>query len=78
MKTAKHIFVAICFLFCAAEIFLAQAPRPTPLAFGMHRLADVRMRDVCILVDEKTKTYYAISSGFAPNKEGFRNSAVRA
>jgi arabinan endo-1,5-alpha-L-arabinosidase len=36
------------------------------------------MRDVCILVDEKTKTYYAISSGRAPDKEGFRNSAVRA
>ena len=31
-----------------------------------------------MLADEKTKTYYAISSGRAPDKEGFRNSAVRA
>ena len=55
-----------------------QPSPPTPLRFGTHRLADVRMRDVCILVDERTKTYYAISSGRAPAKEGFSNAAVRA
>jgi arabinan endo-1,5-alpha-L-arabinosidase len=78
MKTAKLLFVSIYLLFCAVSAFDAQTPRPTPIAFGTHLLADVRMRDVCILADEKTKTYYAISSGFAPNKESFKNSAVRA
>jgi hypothetical protein len=36
------------------------------------------MRDICILVDEKTETYYAISSGHAASKDGFANAAVRA
>ncbi len=78
MKTANLIFISMYLLFCAAAVVSAQTPRPTPLPFGTHRLADVRMRDVCILTDEKTKTYYAISSARAPDKEGFRNPAVRA
>ena len=56
----------------------APLPTFTPLPFGTHKLDNTRMRDVCILVDEKTKTYYAISSGRAPSKEGFKNSSVRA
>lgn len=78
MNTSKLIFVSVCLLLFASDNSYSQTPRPTPLAFGTHRLADFRMRDACILVDEKNKTYYAISSGFAPTKEGFRNSAVRA
>jgi beta-xylosidase len=77
MNYAKFLFVTICLIGAVCANY-AQTPRPTPLAFGTHRLADVRMRDVCILVDEKTKTYYAISSGRAPDKKGFRNAAVRA
>lgn len=71
------LFVILTMLLFVNCIF-AQTPRPTPLAFGTHKLADVRMRDICILVDEKTKTYYAISSGRAPSKDGFANAAVRA
>lgn len=81
MNPTKFIF-AFAFLLLGANNFYAQTPQPTPqptpLAFGTHRLADVRMRDVCILADEKTKTYYAISSGRAEAREGFRNSSVRA
>jgi len=76
MNQPKLIFSVLFVLLLAAAVY-AQ-PRPKPLEFGTHRLADVRMRDVCILVDEKTKTYYAISSGFAPPKEGFGSAAVRA
>jgi len=77
MNQPKLILTSLILLLLGASAH-SQTPRPTPLAFGTHLLADVRMRDVCILFDEKTKTYYAISSAFAPNKEGFRNSAVRA
>lgn len=76
MQQAKIIIFCLILLFSANGF--AQTPRPTPMPFGKYKLADVRMRDVCILTDEKTKTYYAISSGRAPNKEGFRNAAVRA
>src|SRR5262245_11532776 len=40
-------------------------------------LADVRMRDVCILADEATKTYYAISSTMAASVEGGRRPSLR-
>jgi arabinan endo-1,5-alpha-L-arabinosidase len=40
-------------------------------------LANVRMRDVCILADEKTKTYYAVSSTMAYSVEGGRRPALR-
>jgi arabinan endo-1,5-alpha-L-arabinosidase len=80
----KYVFTLL-FLFFTFDV-TAQTPPPTPaparaftpLPFGTYKLPDVRMRDVCILVDEKTKTYYAISSGRAPAKDGFKNSAVRA
>lgn len=35
------------------------------------------MRDVCILADAATRTYYAISSTMAPVREGFARAAVR-
>lgn len=82
----KIILILAIFVFSSITFF-SQTPapspqnpvrRPAPLQFGTYKLADVRMRDVCILVDEKTKTYYAISSSFAPTKDGFRNAAVRA
>lgn len=73
----KNISAIICVLFGVFAAY-SQTPSPTPLQFGTHKLENVRMRDVCILVDEKTKTYYAISSGRAPAKDGFKNSAVRA
>src|SRR4051794_7411170 len=41
-------------------------------------LADIRMRDVCILADPLTKTYYAISSGYDPRAVGYGGSFVRA
>lgn len=44
---------------------------------GRVLLADVRMRDVCILADEASKTYYAISSTVVP-QGGSRIPAIRA
>ena len=41
---------------------------------GAAHLADLRMRDVCILADDATKTYYAVSSTSVPNN----GPAVRA
>ena len=40
-------------------------------------LADVRMRDVCILADPLTKTYYVVSSTMAGTVEGGRRPALR-
>ena len=76
MNQRSFVYIFLILLFSQAAF--AQTPRPTPLPFGTYKLPDVRMRDVCILTDEKTKTYYAISSGRAAAKEGFRNAAVRA
>lgn len=78
MNKIKNVFLLLCLVGCAVIGASAQTPRPAPMAFGAYKLADVRMRDVCILVDQKNKTYYAISSGSAPPKDGFRNAAVRA
>jgi arabinan endo-1,5-alpha-L-arabinosidase len=78
MKIFKLIFVSICLLLCTIGGLYAQTPRPAPLLFGMHRLADVRMRDADILADEKTKTYYIISSGYSPAKVGYGDSYIRA
>lgn len=77
MNSIKFIVAFVALLLVNSSVF-SQTARPTPLPFGTYKLADVRMRDVCILADEKTKTYYAISSGRAAAKEGFRNAAVRA
>lgn len=74
---ASSVLILIA-LFMANTNFHAQTVRPMPLASGTYKLADVRMRDVCILADAKTKTYYAISSGRSEAKAGFKNAAVRA
>ena len=80
----KKLFTIFPLLFAGVFSLNAQTPAPSPspsqtsLQFGIYKLEHTRMRDVCILLDEKTKTYYAVSSGRAPAKEGFRNSAVRA
>lgn len=36
---------------------------PPPRSSGPARLADIRLRDSCILPDEATKTYYLVSAG---------------
>ena len=69
MKTFEHIWLLVCLRrFCVVT---------TVKPFDNVKLADVRMRDVCILADEKTKTYYAISSTMANNVEGGRRPALR-
>lgn len=73
----KLLFVIFC-IACAASGVVAQPFAVEQKPFGKYRLEEVRMRDTCILVDEKTKTYYAISSTQAPPKEGFRRASVQA
>ena len=59
-------------LLALAQSALGQAPAVTKTD-----LSNIRMRDVCILADEATKTYYAISSTMAANVEGGRRPALR-
>ena len=40
-------------------------------------LADARMRDVCILADEASRTYYAVSSTVGPRDEAYGRHDVR-
>lgn len=76
MYTTK-CFLLVVFALAVGSNLYAQNPQPIQTGPGQH-LENIRMRDICILVDEKTKTYYAISSGRSPAKDGFRNSSVRA
>ena len=76
MKLIKF-FIALTIFFALFSNLGAQTPRPTPLPFGTYHLEDVRMRDADILTDEKTKTYYIVSSGYAPAKTGYGDSFVR-
>lgn len=69
--------LAIVLLMVSAIICAQQAPAPAQ-GISTVRLADVRMRDVCILADDVTKTYYAISSTFVRTGEGRGRPAVRA
>ncbi|CAN5567857.1 glycoside hydrolase family 43 protein [soil metagenome] len=76
----KYLFRIALFLYLtalAASLY-AQPYAVQPRPFGKYKLEEVRMRDICIIVDEKTKTYYAISSTQAPPKEGFRRASVQA
>lgn len=73
----KLLFAIFCIAFAASGV-VAQPFAVEQKPFGKYRLEEVRMRDTCILVDEKTKTYYAISSTQAPPKEGFRRASVQA
>lgn len=77
MNYIKLLFAIFCVTIAASAAF-AQPYSVQPKPFGKYKLEDVRMRDICILVDEKTKTYYAISSTQAPPKEGFRRASVQA
>lgn len=74
----REFTLAYLSIFWLGIALYAQTPQPTPRPFGTYKLADVRMRDVCILADEKTRTYYAVSAGRAAVKDGYRNSAVQA
>ena len=78
MNQIKLIFAVAVVLFFAASNSHAQTAQPTPLPFGTYHLEDVRMRDADILTDEKTKTYYIISSGYSAAKVGYGDSFVRA
>src|SRR6476620_2320470 len=68
------ICFALTLLFTAATAAVSAQTGP----IGKIKLADVRMRDVCILADETTKTYYAVSSTFVPASEGRGRPAVHA
>jgi arabinan endo-1,5-alpha-L-arabinosidase len=71
-------FIVVCLIvFSSCVAALSQTPRPTPLPFGTHRLENFRMRDPNILVDEKTKTYYIVSSAYAPATTGYDGAAIR-
>src|SRR4051812_29484441 len=67
-----RISVAVACLLCSfAVTATAQtqpATRPATQAFGAYKLADVRMRDVCILADQPSKTYYMVG----PARRGVR------
>jgi arabinan endo-1,5-alpha-L-arabinosidase len=59
-------------VFSASSAF-AQTPATSPAAPqtpGIVKLADVRMRDACVLPDEATQTYYIVAAG--------RGGSVRA
>jgi arabinan endo-1,5-alpha-L-arabinosidase len=77
MNVIKTVFVL--FLLLSGLNVTAQSQTAAPLPnVGSVRLADIRMRDVCILADETTRTYYAVSSTFVPASEGRGQPAVRA
>jgi hypothetical protein len=62
MNMTEIVFVITGLLFGAGVTVCAQQT-PAPMqSVGAVRLADVRMRDVCILADDASKTYYAVSS----------------
>lgn len=62
MKITRFVFAIICFL-PVVDVTISAQPAPSSMQrTGPVRLADTRMRDVCILADKETKTYYAISS----------------
>ena len=68
--------LALLLLSLAAISTNGQTPS-TPVVRTVQ-LADVRMRDVCILADPLTKTYYAVSSTMAPARDDMGRPAVRA
>ena len=44
----------------ASAVNVPAAPPVPPVA--AHRLADINMRDACILADDATQTYYIVAS----------------
>ena len=77
MNVIKIVLSLIFLLTALAASAQIQPVAPTQ-GVGKVRLTDVRMRDVCILADETTRTYYAVSSTFVPASEGRGRPAVRA
>ncbi|MFT3746531.1 MAG: glycoside hydrolase family 43 protein [Pyrinomonadaceae bacterium] len=69
--------VLILAVLCLPIAAFAQTFAVPQRTFGTYKLDEVRMRDTCILVDERNKTYYAVSSSRLPAKDGLRNSAVQ-
>ena len=66
MYIGACVFIA---LFASASVSSAQSKpfttattRPTTQPFGAYALAEVRMRDPCILPDKQTNTYYLVGS----------------
>src|SRR5512144_529346 len=76
MKLSRTVLGLILIIIAGAAVVDAQTVSTQPLT--RIKLADVRMRDVCILADETTKTYYAVSSTFVPASEGRGRPAVHA
>lgn len=75
----KVLCITFILLTMSAVAVSAQvSPRPTPAPYGTRSLSDVRLRDICILTDEKTKTYYAVAATRPSDKAGFRNAGVQA
>ena len=70
-------FTATSFLFLILVATRLAAQTPLPVVENA-KLPELHMRDVCILADEKTKTYYAVSSTFVPVKDGRGQPAVQA
>lgn len=70
----KRVTISVALLF----LILALGTTGSAQTTSPIKLADVRMRDVCILADEKTKTYYAVSSTFVPTTEGRGRPGVQA
>lgn len=64
MKTNRLLGAAACLLLLGVSgVSVRPAPQDVRRAV---RLADVRMRDACVLADEATKTYYIVSSTRTP------------
>ena len=74
---ATKIILGLCCLMLGVAPAAQTTPASSTQGKGPVRLADVRMRDVCILADEATKTYYAVSSTRVPVADA-RVPAVRA
>jgi beta-xylosidase len=69
---------ALGFLLLSLATVSINGQTPSTTQVQTVRLADVRMRDVCILADPLTKTYYAVSSTMAPARDDMGQPAVRA
>lgn len=72
-KLATFFFILLLSVAASAQPYAVEE-KP----FGKYRLDEVRMRDICIIVDAKTKTYYAISSKQSQPKPGFGRASVQA
>src|SRR6185436_14123550 len=72
-STSNSVFICVLFGFA----LIGYSPLSSAIQSSTTvRLENVRMRDVCILRDDATKLYYAVSSTMAPAKEGFGRAAV--